>query len=116
MVKVGFICEGATEKIIVESVNFKNFLKENNLEFIKAIDANGNGNLLSKHIKPFIKELLEEGAEHVFVLTDLDEDLCSTKTKQRINAPEGIIVIVAKKKLNPGFLRILKCCKYLLMI
>ena len=47
MVKVGFICEGATEKIIVESVNFKNFLKENNLEFIRAIDANGNGNLLS---------------------------------------------------------------------
>lgn len=34
----------------------------------------------------------------------MDEDLCITKTKQRINAPEGIIVIVAKKEIESWFL------------
>jgi len=104
MVKVGFICEGATEKIIIESSDFKNFLKENNLVFIKAVDATGNGNLKPQNIEPFIKELLDEGADKIFILTDLDEDLCITKTKERINAPEGLIVIVAKKVIEAWFL------------
>ncbi len=104
MVKVGFICEGDTEKIIVSSTNFKNILASNNLELVKAIDATGNGNLLPKNIMPFIESLKDEGAENIFILTDLDTDLCITKTKERINAPNTIIVVISIKQIEAWFL------------
>jgi hypothetical protein len=104
MVKVGFICEGETEKIIIESADFKNILASNNLQLVKAIDATGNGNLLPKNIAPFIEILKDDGAEKIFILTDLDKDLCITKTKERINAPEPVIVIIAVKQIEAWFL------------
>lgn len=102
--KSWFICEGDTEKIIIESPVFRSFLKDNQLEFLKAFDATGNGNLLPENIKPMINNLLEEGAEKIFVLTDLDNDACITKTKLRINAPESLIVIVAIQLIESWFL------------
>jgi Domain of unknown function (DUF4276) len=104
MVKLGFICEGETEKIIIESSNFKKLLAENNCSFVKAFDATGNGNLLPKNIAPMINNLVDEGAEKIFILTDLDEDECITKTKERINAPAEIIVIVSVKQVEAWFL------------
>jgi hypothetical protein len=104
MVKVGFICEGETEKIIVDSVDFKNILAANNLELVNAIDATGNGNLLPKNIIPFIESLKDNGAEKIFILTDLDEDACITKTKARINAPETVVVIISVKQIEAWFL------------
>ena len=91
-------------KKIVESTNFKTFLNENNLLFVKAIDATGNGNLLPKNITPFINNLLELGVDKIFVLTDLDEDRCITKTKERISAPLDIIVVIAVKQIETWFL------------
>lgn len=104
MVKVGFICEGETEKIIVDSVDFKSILALNNLQLVKSIDATGNGNLLPKHIIPFIESLKDDGAEKIFILTDLDEDVCITKTKERINAPENVVVIISVKQIEAWFL------------
>ena len=104
MVKVGFICEGETEKIIVDSVDFKNILSSNNLQLVNTIDAKGNGNLLPKNIVPFIESLKDNGAEKIFILTDLDEDVCITKTKERINAPETIVVVIAVKQVEAWFL------------
>jgi hypothetical protein len=69
MVRIGFICEGETEKIIVESEGFRKGLLDLNLEFVKAIDATGNGNLLPKNIAAFIHNLEREGAEKVLILT-----------------------------------------------
>jgi hypothetical protein len=63
MVKVGFICEGETEKIIVDSADFKNILASKNLQLVNALDATGNGNLLPKNITPFIESLKDVGAE-----------------------------------------------------
>jgi hypothetical protein len=104
MVKVGFICEGETEKIIVDSADFKNILKLHNLQLVNAIDATGNGNLLPKNIIPFIESLKDDGAEKIFILTDLDEDVCITKTKERIKAPETVIVIISVKQIEAWFL------------
>jgi hypothetical protein len=104
MVKVGFICEGETEKIIVDSPNFKNILALNNLQLVNAIDATGNGNLLPKNITPFIESLKDDGAEKIFILTDLDKDVCITKTKTRINAPEDIVVVISVKQIEAWFL------------
>ena len=104
MVKIGFICEGDTEKILVQSENFQNFLLEKNLLLVNAIDATGNGNLLPKNIQPFIKILKDDGAEKIFILTDLDTDKCITKTKERINAPDGIVVIISIRQIEAWFL------------
>jgi len=104
MVKVGFICEGATEKIILESKNFKDFLKGINIDFIKAVDTTGNGNLIPRNITSFIKDLEKIGVDKIFILADLDKDVCVTKTKETVNAPEGIIVIVAKQAIEAWFL------------
>jgi hypothetical protein len=104
MVKVGFICEGITKKLIIDSADFKNILATNNFQLINSIDANGSGNLLPKYIGPFIESLKDDGAEKIFILTDLDKDLCITKTKERINAPETIIVVIAVKQIEAWFL------------
>ena len=104
MVKVGFICEGETEKIIVESDNFKQFLLQNNCILLKAIDATGNGNLLPKNITPFINILNEEAVDKIFILTDLDLDECITNTKLRIDVPKEIITIIAVKAIEAWFL------------
>lgn len=103
MVKIGFICEGETEKIIIQSENFQKFLLNNNLALVNAIDATGNGNLLPKNIQPFIEILKEDGAQKIFILTDLDADKCITKTKERINAPDDIIVIIAVQQIEAWF-------------
>jgi hypothetical protein len=104
MVKLGFICEGETEKIIIESSSFKELLTENNCTLLKAFDATGNGNLLPHNITPMINNLIEEGAEKIIIITDLDKDECITKTKARIDAPAEIITIVAVKQVESWFL------------
>ena len=104
MVKIGFICEGETEKLIVESKKSLIFFQEKNLVLVNAIDATGNGNLLPKNIQPFIEILKDDAAEIIFILTDLDTDKCITKTKERISAPDNVIVIISIQQIEAWFL------------
>ena len=54
MVKLGFIGEGAVEKIILESVVFQEFLSSLRIDFVKeVVDATGNGNLLPQNIEGY---------------------------------------------------------------
>ncbi len=51
MVKVGFIVEGDTEKVIVESPAFSAWLTANGITLCHpVIDAKGGGNLLPQNI------------------------------------------------------------------
>jgi len=103
--KLGFICEGKTEKKIVESTNFQQFVTSIGHSCIPdIIDAKGNGNLLPESLSEFTNILLSKGAEKIVVLTDLDEDACITITKQRISAPQSHIVIISVKKIEAWFL------------
>ena len=104
MVKVGFICEGVTDKLFVDSDNFKQFLLQNNCVLINAIFSGGNGNLLPKNITKHINSLKDDGVDKIFILTDLDKDKCITKTKLRINASNEISTIVAVKEMEAWFL------------
>jgi hypothetical protein len=104
MVRIGFICEGETEKIIVESERFRKGLSDLNLEFVKAIDATGNGNLLPQNITAFIHNLEKEGAEKVLILTDLDEDQCITLTKERIDPLRRQIIVISIRQIEAWFL------------
>jgi hypothetical protein len=105
MVKIGFIVEGATEKIILDSEGFRSFLAKHQIDFVpNIIDAVGNGNLLPKNIGPFISRLTDQGATVIFVLTDLDEDQCITLTKQRLELPVNHFAIVSVKQIESWFL------------
>lgn len=104
--RIGFICEGESEKIIVESERFQHFLTQNGLVCVKVVDANGNGSLLPKNIKNHLVTMERNHAEVIFILTDLDEDRCITLTKDRIkpDLPENVIIIVSVKAIEAWFL------------
>ncbi len=62
MVTVGFVVEGASEKRLVESELFRKWLREDcNLEVVDpVVDAAGNGNMCSRNIETFVKNLRRE--------------------------------------------------------
>lgn len=71
MVKVGFIVEGETEKIIIQSSKFRNFLQNYGYELLDpVIDATGGGNLLPKNIQQYIDRIQINQPDKIFVLTD----------------------------------------------
>lgn len=105
MTRVGFICEGFTERKLIESENFKKFLQSIHIEIVdEVINAEGSGNLLPHNIVAYIQRLKSKEAEKIVILTDLDDDICITKTKERIGATDSEIVIVAVKKIESWFL------------
>lgn len=104
MVKIGFICEGQTEQIFLQSDRFRELLASLNIESLPVIDAEGAGNLLPHNISGYIERLEKQGAQTIFILTDLDEDICITKTKDRIGARPQDIVVIAVKKIEAWFL------------
>jgi len=104
MVKVGFICEGLTESILLQSNSFRQLLSSLNIESLPVVNAQGSGNLLPHNISGYISLLEKQGATVVIILTDLDEDICVTLTKQRIAARKQDIVIIAVKTIEAWFL------------
>lgn len=105
MVKVGFIVEGETEKLIIDSDHFQALLQSMHLECVnEAIDARGNGNLLPHNIEPFRQRLLAKNAAWIFILTDKDEDVCITQTRNRITERPHQIICIATKKIEAWFL------------
>lgn len=104
MVKIGFICEGRTDKLLLESKQFDELLAKLNLSKINVVFTGGAGNLLPKHIEIFRKTLIEAGAEKIFIVTDLDADKCITVTKQRLQALEAEQVIIAVRAIESWFL------------
>jgi len=103
-VKVGFICEGETESIIIESLSFKKFLSSIGVELIMAVNATGSGNLLPNNIIPYTKILSDNGADKIIILTDLDEDKCITATKNRIDPNSNYLTIVSVRSIEAWFL------------
>jgi hypothetical protein len=105
MVTIGFIVEGSSEKILFDSQNFKDYLSGINVNYIpEVINAEGNGNLLPHNIEEFTNTLINKGASKIFIVTDLDLDLCVTKTKERINGTDIHQCIISKKAIEAWFL------------
>lgn len=104
MVKVGFICEGDTEQILLGSDKFRNFLTSRKVESLPVINAKGSGNLLPHNIDGYLERLEKQGAEVIVILTDLDDDICIARTKERISARKQDIVVIAVKKIESWFL------------
>lgn len=109
MVKVGFIVEGETEKVIIDSVPFISFLRDLNIEMVRpVINATGNGNLLPQNINGFIAAVKKGEPEKIIILTD-SEELSIEEVKQRINPaqsanPDIDLIVVAVKAFEAWFL------------
>ena len=108
MVKIGFIVEGNTEKVIIDSLQFKEFLKNLGLSVVDPVlDAKGNGNLLPQNIEPFINRLQGANASQIIVITDADDNTV-TQVKKRILPKKNLYkidaIIVAVKAFEAWFL------------
>ena len=110
MVSVGFVVEGASEKRLVENELFRKWLREDcNLEVIDpVVDAAGSGNMCSRNIGDFVKNLRTTASpDKVVVLADLDPETCAPCVRERkeiIGSRNIDLVAIAKKALESWFL------------
>ncbi|MAZ66824.1 MAG: hypothetical protein CMF25_06915 [Kangiellaceae bacterium] len=103
--KVGFIVEGGSEKIIVESEQFKILLANYGYELVTpVIDAEGGGNLLPQNIDAFIDRFAQKEVEQIFVLTDLEDEENVQVVRQRIEHQSIDFSFVAVKALEAWYL------------
>lgn len=105
MVKVGFIVEGDSEKIIVESFQFKQMLAENDCELVEpVVNAKGGGNLLPQYMEEHVRILHNNNVDEIFVLTDLEDEENVQTVRGRINHPSVAVIFVAIKALEAWYL------------
>lgn len=105
MVKLGFIVEGDSEKIMVESAGFKRWAHAQGLEICSpVINAKGGGNLLPHHMGPMLTQLRRSAPDHIVVLTDLEDALDVAAVKARITDTHTQLIFVAVKALEAWFL------------
>ncbi|MCJ8271004.1 MAG: DUF4276 family protein [Psychrosphaera sp.] len=105
MVKVGFIVVGSTEAIVIESLQFKQWLIAQNIELVKPVlDACGSGNLLPKYIESMVAQLNAASAEHIVILTDLEDAPVVEVVRQRIANQHTNLIFVAVKAIEAWFL------------
>ena len=104
-IKVGFIVEGGSEKVIVESTQFRDFLDGKGYELVTpVIDAKGGGNLLPQNIESFVERFDLEDVDHIFVLTDLENEPSVDAVRQRIKNESIQFSFVAVKALEAWYL------------
>lgn len=74
MVKIGFIVEGDSEKILIESDMFQQWCGKNGITIVDpVINAEGGGNLLPEFMANHIRRLSANGKpDKIVVLTDLE--------------------------------------------
>jgi hypothetical protein len=105
LVKVGFICEGDVERILIESPSFQDLLHRLNLECVyPVINAEGNGNLLPHNILKHRKNLNDKQAEIIIIITDLDNSISISSVEDRIRPLQNEILIVSVKQIEAWFL------------
>lgn len=109
MVTVGFVVEGASDKKLVESQFFRDWLKQDyQLEVIDpVVDVGGNGNLCSRNIALYVSILKKHNPDKIVVLADLDPEKCApciTKRKEIIGSDNIDLVIIARKAMESWFL------------
>lgn len=103
--KLGFIVEGDSEKIMLESAGFKRWANAAGLEICSpVINAKGGGNLLPHHMGPMLTQLNRSAPDHVVILTDLDAAPDVATVKARITDRHTQLIFVAVKALESWFL------------
>ena len=104
MVKVGFIGEGFIEVMFIKSPQFVQFLVDSQISFVdEPINAKGQDRLRT-NIDAFRSSLFDEGATHIFILTDLDNAQSFSRKKEFIGNRENQTIILSVKAFEAWFL------------
>lgn len=105
MVKVGFIVEGDSEKVLIESAGFRKWAGGQGLDICSpVINAKGGGNLLPHHIKPMLAQIERSQPDHIVILTDLEDAANVETVKARITTEHTNLIFIAIKALEAWFL------------
>lgn len=105
MVKVGFIVEGDSEKIVIESEGFRRFLADCGFKLVTpVINAKGGGNLLPRNIQPYLDRFNGLDVDRICVLTDLEDEPSVEVVTKRISHAHINVVFIAVKALEAWFL------------
>lgn len=103
--RVGFIVEGGSEKVIIESSAFRRFLSHNGCELVTpVIDAKGGGNLLPQNIEVFVEQLSRKSVDAIYVLTDLEDEASVDVVRERIAHEAITFSFIAVKALEAWYL------------
>ena len=103
--KIGFITEGHTEKIILKSDGFREYLKIHNLEFVhEVIVAGSKDNLTRDKVESNVRILRDKGAEIILILRDLDDCQSIEEAKAKIMSDDDIVKIIAIQAIESWFL------------
>lgn len=111
MVKVGFLVEGDTEKVIIQSEAFEQFCKNIGIEIIRSVfppHKKERGKDVFKNaekIKSYLDILKDMGADYVCCLRDLEDLPCITSAKNEISTEQkNVLKIIAVKQIESWFL------------
>lgn len=105
MVKLGFIVEGDSEKIVIESSTFQAWVAHHGMTIIRpVINAKGGGNLLPQNIGPMMATLQQFQPDHIIILTDLENEPEETLVRQRIGNTHTNLIFIAVKALEAWYL------------
>lgn len=112
MVTVGFVVEGDSEKRLIKSELFQQWLREDcNLEVVdQVVNAAGSGNMCSRNIGVLVENLRTEAKpDKVVVLADLDPEKCApcVQARKEIIGPQDQdidLIAIAKKAMESWFL------------
>lgn len=106
---IGFIVEGDSEKIVVDSSKFREFITSCGLTLTApVINATGQGNLRNDHFKSYINRLRALNVAKIFVITDQDRNSDPNVVRNPIQDADvdGFItyIFVANMALESWFL------------
>jgi hypothetical protein len=105
LVKIGFIVEGDTERIIIDSGMFKSWTKTQGIEICgPVLNAKGGGNLLPKNILPMINTLQQFTPNYIVILTDLEDAPNEALVRKRIGTEHTELIFIAVKAIEAWFL------------
>lgn len=105
MVKIGFIVEGDSEKVLIESKGFQAWAKKQGVEVCSpVINAEGGGNLLPHHIQPMLAQFQASQPHHIVILTDLENEANVAAVRARITTRHTNLIFVAVKALEAWYL------------
>lgn len=103
--RIGFIVEGGSEKVIVESPAFQELLHRGGYELVKpVIDAKGGDNLLPQNMEAFLQRFKHLAVDAIFVLTDQEDAKSQDEVRERIQHSDIRFIFVAVKALEAWYL------------
>jgi hypothetical protein len=108
VVTIGFIVEGATEKVLIESKSFTDWAKQQGIKISRVVNAQGNGNLSFKRLPAKIDELMNGlnmgEPNYIVILTDLECEENTQIVKNRIGTEYTNLIFIAVKAIEAWFL------------